>query len=173
MSYGLPRNSKINKPIVQLVDPETGKLRDPERLSDILARIDKEKFFVELVSENPPIVKVLSKQEEYKKKKAAKLKAKEAKGKQMETKELQMTWGVAPGDVEHKMKKARQELERGNRVELVYARKKRQSMPDPAEQEATINAALQKVEDVAVEWKARDVQKTMTVVYLQPNNRGS
>jgi translation initiation factor IF-3 len=167
-AYSALRNERIGRPVVQLVDPETGKLREPERLTDVVARIDKEHYYVELVNEEPPIVKIISKKDDYLKKKAAKLKAKEAKGRQMETKELQMTWGVAVGDIEHKMKKARQELERGNRVELVYAKKKRQPVPSPADQEAVVNAAVQKVEDIAMEWKARYVQKTMTVVYLQP-----
>ena len=96
-----PRNEQIKFEMVQLVD-EQNKLRPPEPLRDILAQIKLRTHFVELVQEDPPVVKIGSKEAEQKARKAAKMKEKVSK---MERKEIQVTWNVTDSDLDHKIRK--------------------------------------------------------------------
>lgn len=154
----------IGYPVVQLVDPQTDRLRSPAPLADIVSSIDLKTHFVELVSESPnPIVKIISKQAQFGERKAAKTKKKN----QLELKEVQMTWGVASGDLAHKLRKVKQELEKGNRVDLVYAPKNGQVIPTAKEMEVRVQETLDYTRDVGKEWKPMEVQGAMTVIHLQ------
>jgi translation initiation factor IF-3 len=158
------RNMDIGYPIVQLVDPKTDRLRSPTPLAHIVSSIDLKTHFVELVSESPnPIVKIISKQAQFGERKAAKAKKKN----QVELKEVQMTWGVASGDLAHKLRKVRQELEKGNRVDLVYAPKKGQVIPTAKEMEVRVQETLDYTRDVGKEWKPMEVEGAITVIHLQ------
>lgn len=77
-----------------------------------------------------------------------------------------MTWGVAPGDLAHKLKKARQELEKGNKVDIVFAPKKGQTVPGPAEMQARMSAAAEQLQDVSKERQARTAEKNMAILHL-------
>jgi translation initiation factor IF-3 len=154
----------IGYPVVQLVDPETDRLHPPTTLSNIVSSIDLKTHFIELVREYPnPIVKIFSKQASFEERKASKGKKKN----QMVLKEIQMTWGVASGDLAHKLRKVRQELEKGNRVDLVYAPKKGQPIPTLGEMEWRVQETLKFIQDIGKEWKSREAKGAMTVLYLQ------
>jgi len=89
-----------------MVDPETGRLNPPTALGDILSTINPKTHFVELVSEDPgPIVKVVNKKEAFDRYKEHKAKLKAVAKQQLDQKEIQLTWGVAQGDLAHKLKK--------------------------------------------------------------------
>lgn len=166
-----PQNKEIQHRVVQLVDPETGRLHPPTLLSAILASVNPKTHFVELATEDPnPLVKIVSKEDLKAKIKEQRLKKKLA-GKSMEQKEIQLTWGVAAGDLEHKLSKVRRELEKGNRVDLVYAPKKGQPLPNPAEMELRMQETVEKLADVGKEWKPKQVQKHMSVIYFQGHTR--
>ncbi|KDQ65073.1 hypothetical protein JAAARDRAFT_146426 [Jaapia argillacea MUCL 33604] len=163
-----PRDKFIKYRMVRLVDPETGGLQPFAPLANILAAIDRTTHFVELVTETPePIVKLISKQEANEKRREQKAKQKELKAKAREQKEVQMTWGVAAGDMAHKLKKVRQELVRGNRVDLVFAPKKGQKWPTPEEMVQRANQVVDDLKDVGKEWKERAVSKHTTIIRLQ------
>jgi translation initiation factor IF-3 len=160
------RDEEIQHRMVQLVDGETGKLLPLTSLQELLRGINRTTHFVELVSETPsPIVKIISKKELFDRARQAKLAAK-AKGKAPEHKELQMTWGVASADLGHKLKKARQEIEKGNRVDIIYAPKKGQPVPAPAAREARVEETVELLKDVGFEWKPRTVEKIITVIHM-------
>jgi translation initiation factor IF-3 len=160
------RNDEIPFRLVHLVDPETQKLQPLTSLRGLLNSLDLKANYVELVAETPaPVVKVVSHKEEYERMRQQKLEAK-ARGKPAETKELQMTWGVAPGDLAHKLKKARQELEKGNRVDIVYAPKKGQTVPGVEEMQARMDAAAEQLQDVGKERQARTLEKSMAILHM-------
>jgi translation initiation factor IF-3 len=150
------------------VDSETGRLNPPKPLRDILSSVDLKTHYVELVGEQPdPTVKIISKKDTFDKFKERKAKMKSTAKNEIEQKEIQLTWGVASGYLAHKLKKVRQELEKGNRVNVLYARKRGQRLPSPQEMEARVQETLDLMRDVGEEWKQRDVQRAVTVIHLQ------
>ncbi|KAG1759056.1 hypothetical protein EDD22DRAFT_158594 [Suillus occidentalis] len=160
-------DDKIPFRVVRLVHPETGKLGPPVRLSDVLESVDLKAFRVELVTEEPePIVKIVDRRDSYQKWKEQK-KAIRKGMKAGEQKEIQLTWGVDNGDLKHKITKARTELEKGYRVDIVIAPRKGQRLPKPDAMAARASEIASMLLDIAKEWRARDVQKTITVMSFQ------
>ncbi|TFK56210.1 hypothetical protein OE88DRAFT_1731822 [Heliocybe sulcata] len=160
-----PRNEKIPYRTVRLVDPETSKLLAPTPLTELLKVFDDNKFFLELVATNPePIVKLVNKREARQRRLEAR---KQERTTKKDEKEIQMTWKIAGGDLSHKLKKVRQELEKGNRINLVYALKKGQQLPTPQEKDNIVRGTLDQLEDIAREWKPREQAPRLTVIYLE------
>ncbi|PCH41553.1 hypothetical protein WOLCODRAFT_163197 [Wolfiporia cocos MD-104 SS10] len=164
-----PRNHDIPFRVVRLVNPETRHLDPPASLSEVIARCEPKKEYVELVASEPePIVKIIKSSEVFSKKMALK---ERQKGKGVrEEKEVQMTWGISAGDLAHKMKRVRQELEKGNRVNLVYTRKKGQVQLSPQAMEERLKATVQSLEDVGKEWKSREGAGSAIILFLQGLN---
>ncbi|KAI8984953.1 hypothetical protein BD414DRAFT_537408 [Trametes punicea] len=161
-----PRNEEIKYAVVRLVNPETGALDPPTPLREILPRVNRKEEYLELVKAEPePIVKIQNVKEQYRKEKAKRLVR--ASKKPPEEKEVQLTWGVSIGDLQAKLRKVREELEDGNRVNLVFARKKGQALLSPAEQEKMVKEALRLLEDVARERKERMVQNHAAGLFLE------
>ncbi|KAF5371938.1 hypothetical protein D9615_008083 [Tricholomella constricta] len=166
-SKTLPRDEAIEHPIVQLVDPTTGRLNEPTPLRTILASLDRRKQFVELVSLTPgPLVKIFSKSEVRQHAQEAAMKARVSARKNIH-KEVQLTWSAAPGDLAHKLGKIRQELERGARVDLVFTRKKNQTPLSIPDMQARALEVVEELADVSKEWKEREVRANMTAIFLQ------
>ncbi|KAG5639146.1 hypothetical protein H0H81_006405 [Sphagnurus paluster] len=162
-----PRDEEIEHRMVQLVDPETGRLMDPMPLSTLLASLDRRKQFVELVSLKPaPLVKIFSKAEVTQREHEAESKARAA-ARRVAQKEIQMTWSAAPGDLEHKLGKVRQELEVGARVDLVFTRKKNQAPLKMDEMKERAQEVVDSLADISKEWKEREVHQNMTAIFLQ------
>jgi translation initiation factor IF-3 len=160
------RDRNIPYHIVQLVN-EDGRLEPPTPLSHIIASIDSKTHFVELVNEDPqPLVKIKNKTQEYIKMKEWKKRQKEVAASNIQ-KEIQMTWGVESGDLAHKLKKVRKELEKGNRVDLVYAPKANQVMPSPVAMENRIKETVEILSDIAKEWAPRRFEKGVAVLFLK------
>ncbi len=161
---------------MRLVDPDTKSLHPPKPLSAILESLvrntsDKNRLTVELVSEKPePIVKIINPAERYKQEKETKEKRKKSR---VQEKEIQMTWGVASGDLEHKLKKARSELQDGNKVNIVYAPKKGQVLPPPAEMQRKIKEITSMLADVGQQWKPPVIERNNGVIYLRGLNKAS
>lgn len=165
-----PQNEEIPYRSVRLVDPDTGHLNPPALLKSVLQAVASKTHFLELVSENPePIVRVICRKDRHEKLKEIKQKRKDSK---REDKEIQLTWGVAAGDLQHKLKKVRQELQKGNRVSLVFAPKKGQSPLSAAQMASKVQETVDSLADVGKEWKLRDVQKATTAIHFQGINTG-
>ncbi|KZT12671.1 uncharacterized protein LAESUDRAFT_10873 [Laetiporus sulphureus 93-53] len=167
---GRLRNENIPYQIVRLVNPETSRLDEPVRLSEILKTIDRRREWVELVSDTPenPVVKIIKGSAVYSKMLERKEKSRENRPR--EEKEFQMTWGIASADLGHKLKKVREHLEKGGRANVVYTSKKGQAQPTPQEMEARLNETVTLLEGVGKEWKTRDTTRTTAVMYLQGDN---
>ena len=160
-----PRNEGIPFTYVRLVNPETGSLDPPAPLRRILPMVQRKTQYLELVTEKPePIVKIIDTKLRYTRNKAKK--EQHLLNRAPEEKELQLTWGVAVGDLQFKLKKAREDLLDGNRVTLVFAPKKGQQVPTPEDQQAMIDEAVRLLEDVGRERKDRAAQKHMTALFL-------
>jgi len=161
-----PRDHDIPHRIVHLVN-EDGRLEPPIPLAHHLASIDSKTHFIELVSEHPqPIVKIRSKKEEVQKAKEWQQRQKEVAANNVQ-KEIQMTWGVEQGDLAHKLNKVRKELQKGSRVELVFAPKVNQRVPSPAVMEARLNETAEKIAEFAKEWLPRKVERGVAILYLK------
>ena len=86
-----------------------------------------------------------------------------------------MTWGMGVGDVAHKVAKIKDELGRGRKVDLVFARatgkgagagRKKERMTRDAMEER-VGDVVNQVLEVGKEWKPREVRGGTVVVYLQ------
>ncbi|KAF8485250.1 hypothetical protein DFH94DRAFT_624881 [Russula ochroleuca] len=187
-------NNDIPYKYVRVVDPETRKPLPPKPLTEVIDNLATEvqpkqgggppKTFVtqfaQLVA--PPskatdgyaLVKLVDHKVAAAREKTQRIKA-QASRRASEEKEIQFAWGIGAGDVQHKVRKARQELERGARVQLVFARKatggaERDS--GPWEKRNTLVAhVVEELAGVAREWRLRNEQRNMVVVYLQDHSR--
>ncbi|EST04633.1 hypothetical protein PSEUBRA_006393 [Kalmanozyma brasiliensis GHG001] len=134
---------------VRLVDPNTGSLAGPFPTSAILTKLDRSKFFLQQVapaqphrSTTPydpsappsavdvtrlvqfPICRLIDKKEEFDRMRNAKRASSSSTPSYASTsgggsKEVQLTWSVSPNDLAHKLSKARKEMIRGARINLV------------------------------------------------------
>jgi len=153
---------------VRLVDPESGSLRPLAPLAPILDSIDRKTHHVELVVDAPdPIVKIVNKREAREKYKELRKRAQAAARAQVR-KEIQVTWGVAAGDLAHKLEKVRHELMGGKKVDLIFASKKGQVVPTEKEMDARLKGVLETLADVGKEYLPRQVRNTANVLYLKP-----
>ena len=125
---GPPLDEDISSYQVSIVDSE-GSLKEPEALLKILHSIDRDKFFVVQVSpQEAPGIPVCKIVEKHAFRKAERAKSKAAKNPQATAKQLELSWGIGPNDLGHRLNKMQQFLKEGKRVEiLVSPRKKTRS----------------------------------------------
>ena len=114
-----------------------------------------------------PVVKIVDTKEAREKYKAMKKRAQAAARAQVR-KEIQVTWGVAAGDLAHKLGKVRQELVGGRKVDLIFASKKGQVVPTKQEMDARLESVLETLADVGKEYLPREVRHTTNVLFLKP-----
>ena len=161
-SFG-PKNAKRGPPLdedirscqVSIVDSE-GALKEPEALFNVLHSIDRDKFFVVQVSPledlGIPVCKIIEKQAF---RKAERAKSKPAKNPHATAKQLELSWGIGPNDLGHRLNKLEQFLKEGRRVEiLINPRKKARSVTKDEAQVIVqrIRKRIPKIEG-AREWK--------------------
>ena len=187
--YTHPINNDIPYPYVRVVDPETRKPLPPQSLTEVINNLATESGgpakasvtqYALLVA--PPseatdgyaLVKLVDRREAAAREKARRSKA-HASRRASEEKEIQFAWGIGTADVQHKLRKARQELLRGVRVQLVFARR----ASGGAERDSStrtkltelVNQVVEALVDVGKEWRIRDERKNMVAVYLQDHQR--
>ncbi len=189
-----PINNDIPYTYVRVVDPETRKLLPPRLLTEVVNNLATEAQprqgggppkisvtqFAQFVA--PPsaatngyaLVKLVDCREAAAREKTQRLKA-HASRKASEEKEIQFAWSIGAADIQHKLRKARQELERGVRVQLVFARKGtggvERDSGTRADQMALVARVVEELANVAREWRMRDERRNMVVVYLQGHRR--
>jgi translation initiation factor IF-3 len=110
---------------VQVVNEE-GNLDEPQKLLDVLASFDRNKFFCIQVAaaagpSKPPICKILNKKE-YRESEKAKIKA--AKSAAQSTKQVELNWAIDAHDLQHRLKQLATFLDKGRKVEVILTRKK-------------------------------------------------
>ncbi|KAM6495495.1 hypothetical protein JOM56_008201 [Amanita muscaria] len=143
-----------------------GRLSAPATVTRLLSLIDRRGYYIQLVNQQPPIVKIVNKSEEYSRKRQEQEQAKLSKAKQSR-KEVQLTWAIAEADAVHKLEKAREELEKGNRVDLVFSQKRGHPVPSEREMRERMQTVVDSLADVGKEWKEKDFQWRMAVAFLQ------
>lgn len=117
------------------------------------------------------ICKVVSKKELFQKAKerTAASKQKKQAGKK-EEKEFQLTWGVAVHDLQHKLKRAQQVLDKGGRAALVITSPKGSKPPPPADRRMftdMLKDQLGLTAGKATVWKADDWRGARSSIYLE------
>lgn len=158
---------------IALVDPTTKALLAPQTLRSALQDLDRKTHRLVCVTAPPPpkhpsdptpqvewipTVRVMSKKEQYeaeKLKKAAKVQAKknEAGG---ATKTIEMNWAIDGNDLAHRMKRMREFLKEGRKVEVVLAKRKGGRKATVEECEGLVERIVEGVEEVA---GAKEVKK--------------
>lgn len=192
----LPRDEQIakqNYPFVHLVD-EAGKLSPPQRVSDILASLDRKSQSLHTVALPPPqlrsrweqpaeptpsedgsgrvtpeipVCKIVNTQAV---REAAKAMRKKPVNPSQTVKTLELNWAIDPHDLEHRLKRMRDFLAKGFRVDVVLIgkRKKRKASPEEAaETLRRVKDAMGEVEG-AREWKPMEGKVGLQVaVYME------
>lgn len=78
-----------------------------------------------------------------------------------------MTWYSSEADVETKLGKMREDLEKGYKVDLVIMSKKGMRPPSLEDMKGRVQEFVAHFSDIAKEWKERDFTKATAVIYLQ------
>lgn len=87
-----------------------------------------------------------------------------------EEKEIQLTWGVAVNDLQHKLKKANQTLEKGGRAALVITSPKGSKPPPPADRRMFTDMVKDQLglsDGRASIWKADEWRGAKAMIYLE------
>ncbi|KAL0575356.1 hypothetical protein V5O48_006607 [Marasmius crinis-equi] len=167
-----PKNRKIPFETVMFVNPEGGGLVETT-MTKILADMDDKNYFAELQSTEPfPVVKLINKEEA----RQFRQKAKEALKKGKLSKEFQLTWSMAEGDLARKLNRVRETLAKGGRVDLVFAPKPGQKgggLPF-AEMKERMQKTVEDLSDTGTEWKPRQFRSgSIAAAFLQGNEKKS
>jgi translation initiation factor IF-3 len=135
----LPRDDEIKSYSVSLVDEE-GKLQDPRSTADILSSIDRKKFSLCIVVPGepgvPPICKIQSKERLREAEKARQKAERNSRGGTAKT--IELSWVIDRHDLGHRMDKLKGFLEKGWKVEVVCAKKRKGKTATPEEAEALV-----------------------------------
>lgn len=164
-----PTNEQIPYTSVRVVDPQTERLSPARQpLQTLLSSLDLKKWTVELVAEMPePIVRISDRKEAYQRYKEQRKALKKGLKAGVAPKEIQLTWSTASGDVSHKLAQARLHLEKGHKVDVVFGPKKRQRLPPVKEMQARAHHVLSELQDVAKEWKEREMTGAIMIMFFQ------
>ncbi|WYZ38696.1 hypothetical protein EsH8_III_000610 [Colletotrichum jinshuiense] len=166
---GLPADQQIHDRQIMVVDGNN-KLTGPHDTRTVLASLDLEKQSLRMVTRPPPnpaqdqprfpICRVIDKGVEKERERTQEKAKKEAARKLARVKELELNWAIAPHDMGHKMKQMKTFLEKGYKVEVLFAKKKGSRTATRDEAMALVQAVRDRVTEVggAKEWKEPDGQ---------------
>ncbi|TGO65607.1 hypothetical protein BOTNAR_0076g00010 [Botryotinia narcissicola] len=133
----LPRDTEITAPFLRLKNAE-GKLDAPVRTAQILRGVDRKTHMLEVIAFSDeglaPIARIVNKRELFQKKKEVK----KSKNPGTVTKTIEMNWAIERNDLGHRLEKMRGFLERGNKVEVILAGKKKGRKASVEEAEGVI-----------------------------------
>ncbi|KAL0943747.1 translation initiation factor IF-3 [Colletotrichum truncatum] len=180
---GPPADEEIRDRMIMVVD-ENNKLEGPYETKKVLASLDPEAQSLRMVSRPPPnptedqprfaICKIINKREEKAKERALEKVKKEAARKLSKVKELELNWAIAPHDLSHKMKQMKTFLEKGYKVEVLFAKKKGSRIATRDEAEALVQSVRESMAEIqgAKEWKEPDGAplKVMKLYLNAPSN---
>ncbi|CAG8950192.1 hypothetical protein HYFRA_00008429 [Hymenoscyphus fraxineus] len=147
----LPRDQEIPYPYIRLVEDGI-LLEGRRRLTFILSQLEPKTesliMVVEPTEEEPlPICKIINKEAEYKRLKAAKKERGKDPGKT--TKTLELNWAIGQNDLAHRLEKMRGFLRKGFKVEMVLVKKKAKGKA-PVSME-TMEGLVKRIREVCVE----------------------
>lgn len=104
---------------------------------------------------DPPICKIIDKKQEWAATKAKK-KQRSSSGAQLSKKTIELNWAIEQGDLGHRLVRIKEFLERGHKVEIVLAAKRKGRIA--SEEEA--QALVRKLKEAVVEVGARETKET-------------
>jgi translation initiation factor IF-3 len=169
-------NNRIPSPTVQMVD-EHGSLLPPIPIQKVLQMIDPYKNFLAMVSKpgqiNPPVCRILNRIDELKRLRQV-AKAQSKKKKTTSPKQIELNWAIDPNDFSHKLDQLQGFLEKGYKVEVFLARKRRGRQATPEDGEEILqrlNEIVKKV-DGAFLWKPME-GKALASATLYFGGRGA
>ncbi|OLN84870.1 Translation initiation factor IF-3 [Colletotrichum chlorophyti] len=177
------QDSDITDREIMVVD-ENNKLAGPFLTRRVLASLNPETESLRMVSRAPArpaegqprfaICRVVDKAAEKEKARAQEKARKESARKAARIKELELNWAIAPHDLGHRMKQLKSFLEKGYKVEVLFAKKKGSRAATRDEALALVQAVRDAVAEVegAKEWKEPDgVPLKVMKLYLDaPSN---
>lgn len=166
-------NENIRHSVVQLVNSETRKPDPPTRLEALLAKLDRKTgdyyALVDPTHTPAPLVVLRNRKAEFEKKKAAKA---SAKVKKPETKIIEMTWSIEPGDLRHKLSKAKSHLEKGDSLEILFKPKPKVPLPHRSHMRSLADSVEEELQAIS-----NDVKKVSkgnaTVITVKPSPNGT
>jgi len=158
-----PNSGKKEKPA-----PSPYSLVDEPFSSAPTSTLPKEE---EIDPNDTAIVKIVSKAEAEEIRK--RLKESSKKQKQNSThKEIQLTWTMGEGDMMHKLARAKDDLAKGAKIDLVFTGKGKKGTPKLQRTDMTviIEKALEQFEGRAMEYKPRTFDRQVAAVFLATNS---
>ncbi|KAI9750700.1 MAG: hypothetical protein M4579_006348 [Chaenotheca gracillima] len=141
-----PRNEEIQNRMVAVVDNENH-LKEPQLLREVLAGLDRSTQVLLQVAQTspdePPICKIMDKKTLQESERA---KAKPKKP-QTSTKELEINWAIDQNDLGHRLDRLQQFLEKGMKVEILLANRRRKRKATVEEAQNTLKMIRERVEE--------------------------
>lgn len=117
------------------------------------------------------ICKVINKKEQFQKAKERSTASKQKKrSNKKEEKEIQLTWGVAVHDLQHKLKRAQEVLDKGGRAALVITSPKGTKPPAPGDRRMFADMLKDQLgfnTGKATLWKAEEWRGSRSAIYLE------
>ncbi|OHE96755.1 translation initiation factor IF-3 [Colletotrichum orchidophilum] len=154
----LPQDRAIYDREVMVVD-ENNKLTGPHNTRAVLKSLDPETQSLRMVSraparpapDQPPfaICRVIDKIAEKERERAQQKAKKDTARRLARVKELELNWAIAPHDMGHKMKQMKTFLEKGYKVEVLFAKKKNSRIATKDEADALVQQVRDAVAEVA------------------------
>ena len=168
----LPRDDEIKAHIITLVTSE-GEVQRSQSIHAVRRSYDRTKYTLKCVSDKgpEPVCRLISLQEQRQKQREADAHAKrEAKGNT--PKELQISWQIAAGDLERRLKEAESFLIKGHRLSLLIASRKKTLAMSLPERTAFVEGIKERLYRVGKEWQRETVTPTRRQIYVQPKGKG-
>ncbi|GJD01173.1 translation initiation factor IF-3 [Colletotrichum higginsianum] len=166
-----------------LVVDENNKLTGPHETRRVLQSLDPETQSLRMVSRPGPnpapdqprfaICRVVDKRVEKEREKVQEKARKETARKLARFKVLELNWAIAPHDLGHRMKQMKGFLEKGYKVEVLFAKKKGSRRATRDEAEALVQAVRDAVAEVggAKEWKESEGSPSRSSSFIWTRRR--
>ncbi|KAK2019640.1 translation initiation factor IF-3 [Colletotrichum eremochloae] len=153
-----------------LIADEDNQLTGPQDTLQVLQSLNLNTHSLRMVSRAPPnptgdqpryaICRIVDKRVEQERERAQEKAKKETARRLARVKELELNWAIASHDLGHKMKQMKTFLEKGYKVEVIFAKKRRGRVATRDEAQALLQAVRDTVAEVrgAKEWREPDGQ---------------
>lgn len=144
----LPRDQEITASTVSLVNTD-GKLQEPRSTRAILDSLDLKTYSLVVVVPGqpgvPPICKIVDKKKEWASQKAKKKQQNNSGA--TPTKTMELNWAIERGDLGHRLARLKEFLEKGWKVEIVLAAKRKGKKANEEEAEALLKRIREVIAD--------------------------
>ena len=151
------RDEEITSRFITFIDDKGQVLEQRARLDDVLHKFDRSQYFLmEVQPGKIPVCRLFDKKAMFEKQKQKK-KAKQTNPEAV-VKEIVFGWNVSEHDMEHKLGRAKQFLEKGNKVKIEITTKKGQQRLDKQEKAQVVERVAEHLSDYKSTKKAAFIQ---------------